>query len=118
VYEISAATREGVGRLVSAAAGRLARLPPTEIYEPEYTPPPASAGDPKDLDISSSDGVWFIEGKWMDRLVRNVNFSDYESRMFFERTLRGAGVYDRLERMGIREGDSVSIYNLEFEYIK
>jgi len=49
--------------------------------------------------------------------VQNVNFSDFESRMFFERVLRNAGVYQRLIDMGIKEGDTVSIYNLEFEYI-
>ena len=44
--------------------------------------------------------------------------SDIESRMYFERSLRQGGVYDRLEDLGIREGDTVSIYDLEFEYRK
>ena len=57
-----------------------------------------------------------LEGPWLERLVRNVNFSDYESRMFFDRTLRNSGVYERLEELGINEGDTVSIFDLEFEY--
>ena len=48
--------------------------------------------------------------------MRNVNFSDYESRMFFDRMLRGSGIFERLEQMGINEGDTVSIFDLEFEY--
>ena len=50
--------------------------------------------------------------------MRNVNFSDYESRMFFDRMLRNSGIYDRLEELGINEGDTVSIFDLEFEYAR
>ena len=52
----------------------------------------------------------------MQRLCSNVNFSDYESLMFFNRALRTSGVYERMEQMGIKEGDTVSIYNLMFDY--
>ena len=45
-----------------------------------------------------------------------MNLSDIESRMYFDRSLRMSGVFDRLEDLGIREGDTVSIYDLEFEY--
>ena len=117
VFMISAVTGAGVRELVNATAEELAKLPPIEIYEPEYTPPPREPGKPEDLKIEVYGDVWTIEGQWMERLVQNVNFSDYESRMFFERVLRNAGVYARLEDMGIKEGDTVSIFNLEFEYI-
>lgn len=46
----------------------------------------------------------------------NVNFSNYESRNWFDRMLRNAGLFDRLEEMGIKDGDLVSLYNLDFEY--
>jgi GTP-binding protein len=118
IFEISAATGAGVQELINSVSHMLTGLPPTEIYLPDYTPPPPDAGSPEELDIAVRDGVWMIEGKWMERLVRNVNFSDPESKMFFERTLRNAGVYERLEEMGILDGDAVSIYDLEFEYAK
>ncbi|MDR1589669.1 MAG: GTPase ObgE [Oscillospiraceae bacterium] len=118
MFEVSAATGAGTRELINAVVRRLTELPPTQVYFPDYTPPPPDAGSPEDLDVAVSDGVWIIEGKWMERLVRNVNFADYESKMFFERALRSAGVYARLEEMGIRDGDTVSIYDLEFDYIK
>jgi GTP-binding protein len=118
MFEISAATSVGTRAVVDAAAGILSQLPPPEIYEPEYIPPPPDIGSPEDLRVEVKDGVWLIEGKWMERLVRNVNFSDNESMMFFERTLRNSGVYGRLEDMGIEDGDTVSIYDLEFEYAR
>ena len=48
--------------------------------------------------------------------MANVNFGDYESRNWFDRMLRESGLFDRLEAMGIQDGDTVSLYNLEFEY--
>ncbi|MBP5166745.1 MAG: Obg family GTPase CgtA, partial [Oscillospiraceae bacterium] len=62
------------------------------------------------------DGLWIVEGKWLERVMSGVNFDDAESRMYFDRTLRSAGLFERLEDMGIKDGDTVSIYELEFEY--
>ena len=44
------------------------------------------------------------------------NCSDYESRSWFDRQLRASGLFDKLEAMGIQDGDTVSLYDLEFEY--
>ena len=52
----------------------------------------------------------------MQRLLGSINFDDNESRMYFDRVLRESGVFERMEAMGIKDGDTVSIYNLEFEY--
>jgi GTP-binding protein len=52
----------------------------------------------------------------MEHLLASINFGDYESRMYFDRQLRRCGLFDRLEEMGIQEGDTVSIYDIEFEY--
>ena len=71
---------------------------------------------PEDISIAHYDDVWILEGEWLARLVRNVNFGDYESRQFFDRTLRDSGIYDRLETLGISDGDTVSIFDIEFEY--
>ena len=45
-----------------------------------------------------------------------MNFGDYESRNWFDRQLRESGLFDKLESMGIKDGDIVSLYDLEFEY--
>ena len=117
LFLISAATNMGIRELVNAAMDELGRLPPIAMFEPDYVPKQRFQGRPEDLVIEVFGDVWTIDGPWMERLVQNVNFSDFESRMFFERVLRNAGVYQRLIDMGIKEGDTVSIYNLEFEYI-
>ena len=118
LFDISAATHGGVRDLVNAIARELVNLPPVITFEPEYVAPEEAPPSAEDLSIEIFDDVWCIEGPWLEHLVSNVNFSDYESRMFFDRQLRASGIFERLEAMGINEGDTVSIYNLEFEYVK
>ena len=65
---------------------------------------------------SHLDNTYIVEGKWLERLMNNVNFGDYESRMFFDKMLRENGVFQQLEDLGIKDGDIVSMYELEFEY--
>ena len=60
--------------------------------------------------------MWIVEGDWLARLVASVNFSDYESRMYFDRCLRTAGIFERMEALGVKDGDTVSLYDIEFEY--
>jgi len=118
VVQISAVTGKGLKELINKAAEQLDKLPPVTIYEANYVKKPRIRGNPEDLKIEVFDDVWTIEGLWMEQLLQNVNFAEHESRMFFERILSTQGIYKRLEDMGIKDGDTVSIYNLEFEYIK
>jgi len=116
LFLISAATNTGVKELISDTAAKLSALPPITVFEADYIPKPRMQGTPEDLVIENYDDVWTIEGEWIERLMQNVNFSDYESRMYFDRVLRNAGVYKRLEDMGIKDGDTISVYTMEFEY--
>ena len=76
-----------------------------------------AAREPEPLTITrEDDGTWIVEGPALQRLMANVNFGDFESRNWFDRMLRQCGLFDRLEEMGIQDGDPVSLYNLEFEY--
>ena len=116
LFEISAAATTGTRELMRAAAAELQHLPPIAVYVPDYVPPAPDPGRAEDVQIKREGDTWYLEGEWLARLVASVNFSDYESRMYFDRNLRAAGIYDRMEAMGIRDGDTVSIYDIEFEY--
>ncbi len=116
LYTISAAAHQGTRELTRAVAGRLAELPPVTVYEANYVKRPPKVDMSQPLDIHVEDNVYSIEGPWLQRLIANTNFGDYESRNWFDRMLRESGLFDRLEAMGIRDGDLVSMYNLEFEY--
>ena len=115
-FEISAGAHQGLHELTMAAAGRLAELPPVTVFEADYVAPEVKLGTADDLVIEKFDDVWSIRGDWLDRLVARVNFADYESRMYLDRKLREAGVYARMEDMGLEEGDTISIAELHFEY--
>ena len=105
-----------IPELVFAIANRLKELPPVTVYEPEYVKRPPQIDTSSPVEITVEDGVYLVEGPWLQRLISNVNFGDYESRMWFDKMLREAGVVRQLEELGIHDGDIVSMYNLEFEY--
>ena len=116
-FEMSAVAHQGTQELMKAAAGLLADLPPVIHYEPDYVPPEPVIDTSAELEINQCDeDYWSVEGPWLQRLLQSVNLGDVESRMYFDRVLREAGVFDRLEQMGVKDGDTIGIYNLEFEY--
>lgn len=115
-YEISAATTQGTRHLMQVIAKHLKTLPPITVYEPEYVKPLEEAGSPDELEIEHYGDTWVISGPWLERLIGDIFFDDYESRNYFDRQLRKSGLFERLEAMGIQDGDTVSIYDWEFEY--
>ncbi len=115
-YEISAATTQGTKPLMRTIANKLRELPPVTVYESEYVKPLAEAGEASDLSIEHMDDLWIVSGKWLRQLIGDINFTDYESRMYFDRQLRKSGLFERLEELGIEDGDTVSIYDFEFDY--
>ncbi len=116
LYEISAGTTAGTRNLMRVVAERLKDLPPVTIYEPEYVEVIEEAGDPTQLEIEHLGSTWLITGTWLERLIMNINFDDYESRNYFDLQLRKCGLFQRLEDMGIQDGDTVDIYDFQFEY--
>ena len=116
LFEISAAAHMGTRELVKKAAEELQHLPPVAVYEPTYVERPPEVDTSGEVSIEKFDDTWVVEGPWLQRLISNVNFSDYESRNWFDKNLRQSGLFDKLEAMGIQDGDIVSMYDLEFEY--
>ena len=116
LYVISAATHQGTRELVLRTARLLQELPPVAVYEPTYVERPPEVDTDGAVDIQEFDGTWVVDAPWLQRLIANVNFGDYESRNWFDQKLRQSGLFGRLEEMGIKDGDIVSMYDLEFEY--
>ena len=115
--EMSAATSQGVRELMNQTWHALEQLPPVVVYEPEFVvdevEKPVTEAD---IEIRKVDDYYVVEGAWIERLCGSVNFDDYESRMYLDRKLRAAGVFDRLEEMGVQDGDFVVMGEMEFEY--
>ena len=116
LYEISAGTTQGTKNLMRVVAEKLRTLPPVTIYEPEYVEVVEEAGDPTELEIEHLGSTWVVTGTWLERLIMNINFDDYESRNYFDLQLRKCGLFKRLEELGIQDGDTVDIYDMQFDY--
>ena len=97
-------------------AQKLSTLPPITVYEPEYVEVIEAPADPTAFEVEHYGNTWLVTGTWLERLVQNINFDDYESRNHFDMLLRKAGLFARLEELGIQDGDTVDIYDIEFEY--
>ncbi len=117
-YAISAAARKGVDELIHAVARQLDTLPPIKQYEPEALPVVLPEQDNRKFSVTVEDGVYIVDADWLGAILSTVNMDDYESLQYFQRVLRSSGIIDKLEEMGINEGDTVSIFNLEFDYIR
>ena len=115
--EMSAATNQGVRELMNMTWHALEELPPVLVYEPEFVPEPVDKPVTEEsITYRRMNEYYIVEGEWIDRLFASINFDDYESRQYLDRRLRGAGVFDKLEEMGIKDGDPVVIGEMEFEY--
>ena len=115
-FEMSAATHTGTKELMKAAGEKLMSLPPIKVYETDYVAPEIVIDTSAEVVIEQCDDVWIVEGPWLEKLIATINFTDYESRMHFDRILREAGIFERMEAMGVKDGDVISMYNLEFSY--
>ena len=117
-YEISAATTKGTKELMYGVWERLSVLPPVKQFEAQ----PLTQEElddklisKKDFRVTVEDGVYFVEADWLLDILRTANMDDYSSLQYFQNVLRTSGIIDKLEEMGIEEGDTVSIFDFEFE---
>ena len=117
-FPIMAPIAHGTDALIKHLAAMLQTLPPPTRFEPEAeTLPDAETLRDRSVQIRQEDGVFFVEAPWLLRLMRGINFDDSESLQYFEKVLRSAGVIDALTAAGVAEGDTVCIYDFEFEFV-
>ncbi len=117
VFEISAATKSGVRELIMYAGSMLKDIPvpEIEIEQPETKVYTFEKETP--FTVVNDNGVYVVEGDYIKKLLGSCNLEDYESLSYFQNSLRKNGVIKALEARGIKEGDLVRMYDLEFEFI-
>ena len=120
VVYVSAVTGEGLSELVSLTKKTLATLPPITVYEAEYSPEDEAiknTSGEKETTVKKENGKFIVEGEWLYNFMGQINFDSYESLNFFQRVLIKNGVIDKLKDAGVEEGDTVSIYDFEFDFV-
>ncbi len=116
---VSAVTGEGLSELVALTAETLKKLPPLTVYETEITEEDIAVSnlDTAKTVVRRADGKFYVEGEWLYNFMGQINFSDYDSLNFFQRVLDKNGVIDKLREAGVEEGDTVNIYDFEFDFV-
>ena len=117
-FPIMAAIRYDVNPLLERVEELLSKLPPIVQYEPEPLPVVLDVEQSKqDVKITNQNGVYVIEADWLLQAMKSVNFDDYESFQYFQKVLINSGVMQKLRDAGAKEGDTVTIGEIEFDFI-
>ena len=117
VFKMSAATREGIDDVIAYVSQILKDAEEIELVsEEELYVPELDDDEEEGLQVEIEDGVYVVTGKSLRRIMYSVNFEDMESIQFFQKTMESQGVFDKLREMGIEDGDTVKIYDIEFEF--
>lgn len=115
---VSAATGENINELVRLAANKLEDLPPMQYYEADFVPEVVIDDGDRTVEIRNENGVYVVEGDWLYNFMGSINFDDRESLSYFQRILKSSGLIDQLEAAGVKDGDTVSMYEFEFDFVK
>ena len=116
VFAVSAATHQGFDPLLDMTANMLESLPPIVHFEEEVELDETIK--PGSFEVEFIGGVYEVTGSAMEHLLDSVNFDSEESMNWFHRTLRRWGVIDALRSAGAKEGDTVRIIDMEFDFIE
>ena len=115
IFPVSAATHAGFAPLLRRAAELLRAMPAAEPFLEEE---PMEIVEEEPFSIEMDGDVFVLSGPAIDRLFNSVNFEDELSLNYFHRTLRRWGVIDALRARGAKEGDSVRIEDMEFDFVE
>lgn len=117
VFPMSAATGEGVDALMNRVTTLLDTVEVESLIdESDYYVEMIDVSNEKDIKYFMDGEVYCVEGDYIDRLLYSTNLEDIESLRRFQNALKMSGVFEHLRSMGIEDGDTVRIFDLEFEF--
>lgn len=113
-FPICALSGEGVRALMERAWEILQEIPALPENVPERT---IVYDVPQDeFEITVEDGVYHVRGKRVEKLVAMTDFDDAFQLRRFERAWKFMNLDKLLKKQGIREGDTVDLYGMEFTF--
>lgn len=119
-FPIMAPISEGTDELINFVAAELAKLPDIKIYEPDPVPVEdfTVENNKRTFTVNVVEGVYVIDkAPWLLKILETVDPDDYESLQYFQRVLQQSGIIKALINAGVQDGDLVSVYDIEFEYV-
>ncbi len=118
LFEICAPICEGTDTLMKAVAARLSQLPPIIKYEAEELPVVEIKTENNDFEIIKHDECYFeVKAPFIEPLMDKTNPNDYEQLHYFQTVLEKSGIIEGLRKNGVKNGDTVVIYDFEFDFL-
>ncbi len=119
VFPISGVTGAGIRELLYYVSEELKKLPDEPIvFEQEYFPEEELIYIDLPYTVEKEGGIYVVEGPKIEKMLGYTNLDSEKGFAFFQKFLKDTGILDELESAGIQEGDTVSILNFEFEYLR
>ena len=116
IYKISAATGEGIKELMAEVSKVLKTLPKEELNDEIIPHKVYKLENEEPFTIEKEKDMYVIDGPAIRELMRKVNMEDSESRYYFQNNLDQLGVNQKLKEMGVKEGDTVKVYDYILEW--
>ncbi len=117
VYAVSSLTREGIEELLKTMKESVDALPPPKRVEFDETYVLEEKSDQSFTVERMDNGSFLVDGGLVEFLTQNVTISSPDSFAFFQKVLKDRGVISELTKKGMKEGDTVVIGDIEFEWI-
>ena len=116
IFKISAATGQGIKELMTHVSEVLKTLPKEELVEVSSARKVYKLEEKESFTITKEDDTYVVDGPAIRDLMRRVNMEDNESLYYFQKRIAELGVDARLKKMGVKDGDSVRVYDYELEW--
>lgn len=121
VYPISAVSGEGLNELLFAVKNMLKEInEPPIIFEAEIVPDEILqySNEPLSVTYDEAEDEYVVEGPRIEKMLGYTNLDSEKGFVFFQKFLKENEILDQLEALGIKEGDTVRMYGLKFDYYK
>lgn len=118
---VSAAAAQGTRQIVEEAARLLDTLPPIHTFQADPVTDEERMrreARPQEVEVRKEAGVYYVESDFLEGILMTADMENYESLQYFQRVLRQNGIIDRLEELGVQEGDTVDIGGWQFDFVK
>ncbi len=116
IYKISAATGQGIKELMQQVSKELKELPKEELIETEAPRKVYRLEKEEPYTITKKKDMYVVDGPAIRELMRKVNMEDNESLYYFQKKLNELGVNDKLREAGVKEGDTVKVFDYLLEW--
>jgi len=119
LFEISAVSNKGLKKLMYRAFEIVSQIEDNiaaEDFEQITAVRYYKFTEEEPYEVRKEGDVFVVEGKWIENFMKRINVYQDESLKYFQKIIKKKGIINELKKMGVKDGDTVKVGNLEFEY--